>query len=407
MKTAILRFLLLSLALAPSAMGQAPARNSNDFPLYVKVQLDNSVKLSSLKPGSVVEGNLARDVYSPDRKLFPAGSHVRLVVDQLGRKRKPPSNRWPWVVSVFLPHHENFPLFNEATVTVADGSESLLEVSLISADRVLDVHSSPAHRKKGVGATLSPASASPVASASNQPDGSYQIAGPVMSLEAREEADNSSVEVPDPGLTLSPSDATLAAGTACRILLLQDVSASRSHAGDAVQARLLEPVELNSRVVLPAGSLFEGAVLKATPPRMLSRAGSLFLAFTELKLPDGVRIPVSASLTQVELNRGSHTRMDAEGRLHGERPGAAWMLINGGVTAGIAKEVDDGTQLILEAILSSATDASTAGTARIAGTIVSGLFMLTRHGRDVILPAHTEMSLVLNRPLALSTQPIP
>jgi hypothetical protein len=65
--------------------------------------------------------------------------------------------------------------------------------------------------------------------------------------------------------------------------------------------------------------------------------------------------------------------MGAEGRLHGDRPGFAWMLINGGVTAGIAKEVDDGTQLVMEAILSGATDASTAGTARIAGTVVSGI----------------------------------
>ena len=80
--------------------------------------------------------------------------------------------------------------------------------------------------------------------------------------------------------------------------------------------------------------------------------------------------------------------------MHGEKPGALWMLINGGVTTAIAKEVDDGTQLVIEAILSSATDVSTAGTARIAGTIVSGIFMLTRHGRDVVLPDHTEMNVM-------------
>jgi hypothetical protein len=78
------------------------------------------------------------------------------------------------------------------------------------------------------------------------------------------------------------------------------------------------------------------------------------------------------------------------------------------MTAGIAKEIDDGTQLILEAILSGATDASTAGTARIAGSIVSGIFMLTRHGRDVVLPNLTEMSITLNRPLTLfSSQSAP
>jgi hypothetical protein len=185
---------------------------------------------------------------------------------------------------------------------------------------------------------------------------------------------------------------------------LQSVSASKSHAGDPVQARLLEPVALDSHVILPAGSMFEGNVIAATPPRMLSRAGSLSLTFTHLTLPEGNHLPVSASLTAVEVNRGSHTKVDAEGRLHGDRPGAAWMLINSGVTAGIAKEVDDGTQLVMEAILSGATDASTAGTARIAGTVVSGIFMLTRHGRDVILPNLTEMNIVLNRPLPLNSR---
>jgi len=104
------------------------------------------------------------------------------------------------------------------------------------------------------------------------------------------------------------------------------------------------------------------------------------------------------------VNAGSPLKMDREGRLHGSRPGAMWMLINGGVAGGIAKEVDDGTQLLVEAIISTATDASTAGTARIAGTIVSAAFMLTRKGHDVVLPNNTEMTVTLNRPLTLSAQ---
>lgn len=79
------------------------------------------------------------------------------------------------------------------------------------------------------------------------------------------------------------------------------------------------------------------------------------------------------------------------------------MAMNLGVTGGIAKEVDDGAQLLIEAIVSSATDVSTAGTARIVGACVSGLFMLTRHGRDVVLPKFTEMDIIFDRPVALST----
>jgi hypothetical protein len=183
---------------------------------------------------------------------------------------------------------------------------------------------------------------------------------------------------------------------------LDDISASKSHVGDEIHARLLEPILSDSQIVIPAGSVFEGRVTKATRPRIPSRAGSLTITFDSVRLPEGHRIPVSASLASVDVNAGSPLKMDREGRLHGSRPGAIWFLINGGVAGGIAKEVDDGAQLIVEAIISTATDASTAGTARIAGTIVSVAFMLTRKGHDVVLPNHTEMAITLNRPLTFS-----
>jgi hypothetical protein len=78
------------------------------------------------------------------------------------------------------------------------------------------------------------------------------------------------------------------------------------------------------------------------------------------------------------------------------------MAINIGVTAGVAKEADDTFQLIFEAIVSTATDASTAGTARIIASCASGIYMVTRHGRDVIVPRFTEMDISLDRPLSVT-----
>jgi hypothetical protein len=85
--------------------------------------------------------------------------------------------------------------------------------------------------------------------------------------------------------------------------------------------------------------------------------------------------------------------------MRGDRPGKVWMLVNLGVTGGVAKEVDDGAQLLIEGLVSTATDASTAGTARIASTLASGVFLLTRHGRDVVLPKYTQLKIVFDRPL--------
>jgi hypothetical protein len=169
----------------------------------------------------------------------------------------------------------------------------------------------------------------------------------------------------------------------------------------------VEPVRLDSKVVLPEGTLLGGKVVSRTPPRRLSRAGSIVVVFTDLTLPGRTAIPMAASVTTAELDQRSHTKIDAEGKLHGDRPGKAWMAINLGVTAGIAKESDDAIQLIIEAIVSTATDVSTAGVGKLVATGASGLFMLTRRGRDVVLPKFTEMNIVLDRSLSLGgAQPV-
>jgi hypothetical protein len=364
--------------------------------LYVKVQLLNAVKMSKLQPGNVVEGTLSRDVYSADQKVFPSGSHVRLTVDHLEKRKRAPNDHWPWVVKAFTPRHENYPVFSSATVRLAD-TEKSIQVSLISVSRMRDVHAKAKKNKPG----QQPAEAGSVEV--SKPNVKKSTT-PIMILEAfgiENSPDNQNQSAASESNSNTPE--TLPAGTHCKIVLLGNVSASKSKAGDLVQGRLLEPVLLNSKVMLPAGSLIEGKVVRRTPPRWLSRAGSLYLTFTEVTLPQGIRLPIAASLAGAELDERSHTRMDAEGRLHGERPGAAWMAINLGVTAGVAKEVDDGLQLVIEAIVSTATDASTAGTARIVSSCVSGIYMATRHGRDVVLPRFTEMDIALDRPVSLNT----
>ncbi len=117
----------------------------------------------------------------------------------------------------------------------------------------------------------------------------------------------------------------------------------------------------------------------------------------------GCQMNVSDSeLMLGKLAANGYTPVDAEGHLHGDRPGKAWMALNIGLTGGIAKEVDDGAQLIIEAVVSTATDASTAGTGRILATCASTIFLLTRHGRDVVLPKFTQIKIVIDRPDSVS-----
>jgi hypothetical protein len=318
------------------------------------------------------------------------------------KRRRTPDDHWPWVVKAFTRRWEKYPVFKTATVSAASG-ESALQVSLISISWKREVHAQTKKKKSGRQADQT---GEVEVSKSGGLSGPTKMAAPMMVLDASDTETVKPSSTSQASGSLSAPDLTgletLPAGTACKVLLLGNVSASKSNPGDLVQARLLEPVFLNSHVVLPAGSLIEGKVVKKTPPRWGSRAGSLSLTFTGLTLPGGNVIPIEASLAGAELDRRSHTKIDAEGQLRGERPGKAWMAINIGVTAGLAKEADDTMQLIIEAIVSSATDASTAGTARIVSSCISGIFMVSRHGRDVVLPRFTEMDISLDRPLSVT-----
>jgi hypothetical protein len=359
--------------------------------VYVKVRLDDKLKVSTLKPGDIIEGKLAQDIYSGDRELFSAGSRVRLTVDKLERRRRIPNDHWPWVVKAFTPRYERYPTFRSAGVISPEGKEVTMQVSLINVGREREIRA----RSK----TNSPNT--------TQTDRAAEKRGAIVTLQAENPSETSPSSEKSSSENTSAGTVTLSAGTQAKIVLLGGVSASNSRPGDSFQARLVEPVRLDSQIVLPEGTLLGGKVVSRTPPRMLSRAGSLMLSFTELMLPGKSGIPASASVSAAELDERSHTKIDPEGKLHGDRPGKAWMAINVGVTGGIAKEADDGTQLVIEAIVSAATDASTAGSARIAGICASSLFLLTRHGRDVVLPKFTEMNVVFDRPLSLAAPTAP
>jgi hypothetical protein len=384
-------FLVALLATSSVALARdsEPSFNGNaDATLYLKVQFNEDIKTASLRPGDVIKCKLSQPVYWVDRELFPSGSQVQLTVDKVERRRREPNDHWPWVINIFMPRHESFPIFHESRVLGSDGTSTPLQVSLVSLNRERSVQAQS--RKDADHAT---ASGLPVAD--QNPSGRISKERTATFLAALPESQAPASPLAWAGPT------TIAPGTRAKIILLGTVSAGKSRVGDTFQARIVEPVRVNDEVVLPEGSLLDGEVVNSTPPRRLSRGGSLYLKFNKLSVPGGELTPITATLTSIELNERSHTKVDAEGGLRADRPGKAWLLANIGMTAGLAKVTDDTTQFIIEAIVSTATDVSTAGSAKIAAACVSGVFMLTRHGRDVVIPQSTEMTVMFDRPVSL------
>ncbi|HKN60264.1 MAG TPA: hypothetical protein VJW93_03740 [Candidatus Acidoferrales bacterium] len=412
-------FVLVAVFLPFSALAAGGGADQADTKpaLYVKVQLKGPLKTKGLKTGDNVEGTLFQAVYFGAREVMPAGCPVRLTVDHLEKRRRAKNDHWPWVVQAFTPRHENYPVFRSASVTLPDGKELPLEVSFLSIANERQVQARARKAAPGSAAAVSAnAGAAPVeaqpspsnATTSQTASASAPSPPTIATFEAAILSAGFSEGLPDTSpLALSDQTpveregVTLEAGTQANVILLETISASKSHAGDPIQARLIEPVRVGSLVVLPEGTVFQGRIVRATHPKWLSRPGSLLMTFDNLVLLQGAGAPVVASVSGADLDRRSHTKIDSEGSMRGSWPGKWWMLINLGVTAGIAKEADDTLQLIIEAIVSTATDASTAGVARIFATCVSVTFMITRHGRDVVLPKFTEIHITLNRPLTL------
>lgn len=308
---------------------------------------------------------------------------MSLTVDAQRRCPKTASDRWLWVVKMFSPRHTKCPSFSAALIYRSDGKEVPLEVSLLSAAR---------SRYVSVGSrTEKPSGVSP---SRFHRKGEMTLAFEAKKSWAERTLSPTSTEIAN-------QETAIAAGTRAKVVLLEALTASTNRAGDSFQARIIEPVQAGGTVALPEGTLLEGQIAKVKRPRWLSRSGALLLTFNRVMLPGEAPGLVSASVAGAQMDADSRSRIDHEGGLHGGHPGKLWMLVNLGATSGMAKAVDDGTQLVIEALASTATDASTAGVARIAATCISGLFMITRHGRGVSLPKFTEMEIVFNRSVSL------
>lgn len=396
---------------AIAAVPRAYSANVDGNAPVIWVALEGRTPLKKIAPGTTLEGKLARSVYWRDAELFPKGSAVRLVVDQIeSRKKTFAADDRPFVIHLFAPRHDVVAKFRSVKVLTPGGAEIPLRATFIALSQRAEMSAEKPKRAVKAGKALTAEDQQAL-----QPHPQKPAFPWVLTLQVEPEGTTFAAlalagkDVSGPAHC--PEPCTIADGTRLPLVLIKGMSAARDHQGQTFQAVLLEPVLAGSTIAIPQGSILEGVLAKRVPPRRLYRPGSLYLQFNHIALPNGVGATIAASPVAAEVDRGTHMTMDAEGRIHAQSPGTARFLLDFGVTGGITKVSDDTTQLIIEAISSTATDASTAGVARFAAMGASAIFLLTRHGRDVILPPYTEMDVRLSRAVTLGndspTRPSP
>lgn len=122
-------------------------------------------------------------------------------------------------------------------------------------------------------------------------------------------------------MTLHAAEAPTAvpAGARFEVEFLTSVGTATSHAGDKVEARLLNPLSVRDRQVLPRGALLSGRVVMVRPGNNTINAyPALLLGFDKLILPDGRNFPINVSLASMRVHSTEVIVVQADGLIEPE-----------------------------------------------------------------------------------------
>jgi hypothetical protein len=378
--------------------GQARVEYSVPKETVLRMTLAGPLKMSHLEAGSELDGDLARPLYVVDREVLPAGSHVHLVVEAVQRERvqekKGLAERMDSVSKLGLDRKYDYHVtFRSASLTLPSGSILAMHVSFIQGGMLVRLQVKGQEAKVGASTGAALAKMAPgvgrVEGVKKEKEELELYRHPMLSVQLQEPlafslAAETAAPLPSP---VQPM--TLPAGTQARLLLLTRLDASENHLGDPFQARLLEPVTSEGRLVLPEGAMFAGHVGKVLPPRRLSRPASMSLSFDQVTLPDGSTQKISGSLAAADLDRKVEMSVDSEGGLHGRGRGVKKTLGALGIGLDTDQLVDEAVELAMHA----------AGP--YVGLSTSLFLFLGKHGNDVTLPQYTELQVVFERPLTV------
>lgn len=182
------------------------------------------------------------------------------------------------------------------------------------------------------------------------------------------------------------------AGTALMVKLSTTLATFSNRIGDPFQGSLTQPVMVNGQTMIPAGARIEGRVTKLSEPRRISGKPTIGILPEAVVMPSGERYFLDATLIDTNLGQGSD--VNEEGQFKGSGLDRRDKLEAGGGAAG---------GMLIGGLMGGAPGVLIGGAV---GAGSATAHWLSKH-RSAILPAGTELTLELNRPLALTTAAAP
>jgi hypothetical protein len=177
------------------------------------------------------------------------------------------------------------------------------------------------------------------------------------------------------------------AGTAMTVRLDTTLATFSNKSGDPFRAKVTKAVVVNGMTVIPMGSTVEGRITKVTEPRRISGKPTIGILPEAVILPTGERYFLDATLTDTNI-KGSD--VNSEGQFKGSAHDRKDTIEEGGGTAG---------GMLIGGLAGGPVGVLVGGA--IGAGATTGHW-LAKH-RSATLPAGTQLTLELNRPLMMTT----
>jgi hypothetical protein len=189
-------------------------------------------------------------------------------------------------------------------------------------------------------------------------------------------------------MTAAQSNMSLPAGTAMIVKLETTLATFSNKSGDPFQGRVTQAVMLNGKTVIPVGATVQGHVTKVSEPRRVAGKPTIGIFPETVVLPNGDRYTLSA--TMVDTNAGHGTDVNREGQFKGN-----------GRDSRDNTEIAIGTGggMLLGGLIGGAKGVLVGG---VMGATATVAHWMGKH-RSATLPAGTELTLELDRPLMMTS----
>jgi hypothetical protein len=181
------------------------------------------------------------------------------------------------------------------------------------------------------------------------------------------------------------------AGTTLMVRLDTTLATFSNRVGDPFQAKITQAVVVNGSTLIPVGATVEGRVTKVNEPRRISGKPTIGILPEAVILPTGERYFLDATLVDTNIKG---TDVSAEGQFKGTGHDRRDTLELGGGTAGgmlVGGLIGGGPGLLIGGAV---------------GASATTVHWLSKH-RSATLPAGTELTLELNRPMAMGPAATP